>query len=397
MPTVRKPHNTRTNVMCKWKTWLTVSLATLTLLTGCVTTRTGEAFLSTKIVMSSAEDFLCHGGQSGTFDITGPFRKVIGAVCAVSAISLAPASDLIFLPEDFYCRNHGFWVHVSDQDRRPASNADLSVFVSPSRSCISGLTDSCGSFYIPRGMKNADIEWIVVKKKGYYDTHIPRNGGPQFQIRDLYNTGTNVWELTLRQRVVPVPMNATRFSLPTSIKTNSADLAYDCEVGDWLPPFGVGKQEDLHVVATVERYITAIDYRYSVLMTAPGRGNGFVNKRMVPYSDFRSEYRAPLDGYNMTGFAESADYTPGQGSKFSHYWDAGKYLIFRVRSEFNDAGELVKAHYGKLMFPAGAGCTGVSYFNPEPNNRSIEFDPKRNPLLNNKPQKDRYRFEGIRP
>ena len=63
----------------------------------------------------------------------------------------------------------------------------------------------------------------------------------------------------------------------------------------------------------------------------------------------------------------------------------GLNYFFRVRTKKDDAGKIITAQYGKIRGPIEywirAHKNGLSmtyYFNPTPNDRNMEFDPKRN-------------------
>ena len=75
--------------------------------------------------------------------------------------------------------------------------------------------------------------------------------------------------------------------------------------------------------------------------------------------------------------------------------DERKCYYFRVRTTRDANGKIVTAHYGKMYGPLeirpamrrwghdvskGQGGFFISYlyFNPTPNDRNVEFDPKRN-------------------
>jgi hypothetical protein len=54
-----------------------------------------------------------------------------------------------------------------------------------------------------------------------------------------------------------------------------------------------------------------------------------------------------------------------------------RIYYFRVRTKVDDRGNIVSAHYGKIY---GDFMQFAYYYNPTPNDRNIEFDPKQNLL-----------------
>jgi len=54
-----------------------------------------------------------------------------------------------------------------------------------------------------------------------------------------------------------------------------------------------------------------------------------------------------------------------------------RIYYFRVRTKMDENGNVVSAHYGKIY---GDFMQFRYYFNPTPNDRNIEYDPKQNLL-----------------
>ena len=52
--------------------------------------------------------------------------------------------------------------------------------------------------------------------------------------------------------------------------------------------------------------------------------------------------------------------------------ETGEYMVIRSRVKCDERGNIVSAHYSKLLGP------GESVFNPCPNDTNLEFDPERN-------------------
>ena len=65
----------------------------------------------------------------------------------------------------------------------------------------------------------------------------------------------------------------------------------------------------------------------------------------------------------------------------------GKYFAFRTRVKLDKNGDIKEANYGKIYGPINYG-NGVRkiqftyYFNPTPNDRNLEFNPKANLFKN---------------
>ena len=78
----------------------------------------------------------------------------------------------------------------------------------------------------------------------------------------------------------------------------------------------------------------------------------------------RSAHEAPADGYQRE-VSQTETTNPNRN------------FYFRVRTKLDENGNVVSARYGKIY---GDLAQFTYYFNPTPNSRNIEFDPKQNLL-----------------
>jgi hypothetical protein len=86
-------------------------------------------------------------------------------------------------------------------------------------------------------------------------------------------------------------------------------------------------------------------------------------------------HSAPVEGYVPTWRYTANSYTPRTARE-----NVGFFLRTRVRLDAN--GKIVSANYAKVvgdfyLVPQGSLMFSY-YFNPVPNDRNLEFDPKRN-------------------
>jgi hypothetical protein len=127
--------------------------------------------------------------------------------------------------------------------------------------------------------------------------------------------------------------------------------------------------------ADIEHFSTSLE----LSLTNAVDGIQEVSLSSFPGSAYRLPRQAPLDGYTAT-FRESESST--------NYFrpNTEQAFLVRVRSVTNSEGKVVSAQYGKitscLAFDGRWSKTGsiqfTYYLNPTPNDRNLEFDPKRN-------------------
>ena len=121
-----------------------------------------------------------------------------------------------------------------------------------------------------------------------------------------------------------------------------------------------------------------------VEMKFPGEGDGILEvRRFIGYSPMKLPYLAPNDGYLPTWKRTVNNYDGIILPK-----DTGFFLRTRVKR--NQQGQIISANYAKFIGRMNAmASTGqiefLYYFNPAPNDRNLEFDPKRNLFPEDKP------------
>ena len=218
--------------------------------------------------------------------------------------------------------------------------------------------------------------------------------------------------LVLRKIKNPVPMYAKKAEYLV-FPCLEEPVGYDFLIGDLVEPHGKGKVKDFIVTFKLE-YEKEIDTRfgkstltgYQIEIKMPNKGDGFYpipKEQIHPDSDFKWPYEAPEDGYHDKLLFIKKDYA-GENevkSKSSLEPDADYYFI-RIRTEFDEAGKIKKAYYGRFLFPSdgnkfcyrkrwGVEGTFTYYINPD-GSRNMEYDPEKN-LFIPKDVKNKYTWE----
>ena len=185
----------------------------------------------------------------------------------------------------------------------------------------------------------------------------------------------------------------------------NAVLRYDFIVGDWLPPAGKGIVADMTVRATMaaSRHIdrwsrldgseylrTTRFYDVTDTFEFCGEGNGVVRKvaasNAIPFVR-----KAGVDGFGKTfhmSFGKRKKII-GPNVYYDDYTDSNKDVVyvFRIRSRFDEHGNLKEAYYGKIYgdfrlygkwMYGHNGISFIYYLNPKPNDRNLEWDMKNN-------------------
>jgi hypothetical protein len=228
-----------------------------------------------------------------------------------------------------------------------------------------GLTDTNGIFKTSHEANGSTDLGFGASKAGYYSTRASH------EIAPLNDSDTAKWNhnvtLVLKKIWKPIPMYAKQIDSLKIPEMNKA-IGYDLMVGDWIGPYGKGVNTDLFF--TEKHTDPQSGYILSVSFPKPGDGiqefdvPALIQNAVNGASDLRSSQNAPIDRYQRE-VSQTETTNPNRN------------FYFRVRTKLDENGNVVSAHYGKIY---GDLAQFTYYFNPTPNDRNVEFDPKQNML-----------------
>lgn len=280
---------------------------------------------------------------------------------------------------------------VVDEEQSPITQAPVWACFSYQKP-VNGCSDMNGCFVVEGESPTAGLTYEVRQTNWYTST-----GTYQFVARDEEKGIRLPWNpvitAVVRRVVSPIPMYAKR--VETKIPSTNQGYAFDLEVGDWAMPVGKGVATDL--VFRVDGYWKNYrDNDSTLTVSTGGQSDGLQADRIVyPSSSFLMLRTAPGTGYtNRFEWRRSRSPREGQGNDvIRDDTHDGCGLLFRVRTSLDDKGAATNALYGKIrpdLRFGGAGADGsylifTYYLNPTPNDRNLEFDPKRNLFKNLRP------------
>jgi hypothetical protein len=185
------------------------------------------------------------------------------------------------------------------------------------------------------------------------------------------------------------------------------EVGYDAELLEPMPPHGQGKRMDFTIrvtsvfrgfkdawtersaVVDVNRGLDTMDegkvrygdWTHSVTYRFPNKGDGIIlSAQFWPYCKLTVPHKAPEEGYvEELTLKEVRDYHSNRAN-LSNYRDKmqNNGLFLRVRTQLDKDGNVVSAHYAKIVSPRGAGNSFTAFYNPTPNDRNLEYDFKTN-------------------
>ena len=271
-----------------------------------------------------------------------------------------------------------FAVRAVDEQSRPLNAVHITARFAGEKT--EGDTDTNG-FFVVRAEVLSREGGFVTAKDGCYATHA------KVLFPSVQDGRCQPWSpvitAVVRRVGSPIPMNVKR--VDATIPVLDHFVGYDLMSGDWVAPYGVGKVADLNFRVN-KRVASFRDFDSSLEMIVTNNVDGLqeTSLSLTKFSDFRLLRQAPLADYGVTNL-----HWTNSSTNFIRYNDDQSYY-FRIRSVTNESGQLTSALYGKIRGYIGFGVrskdTGAIqftyYLNPRPNDRNLEFDPKRNLFTN---------------
>lgn len=319
-------------------------------------------------------------------------------------------------------------VQVFDERDTCISNASVRAYFRISSGkgegkCIVGKTDEHGIFTAEG--RTTDRIFLTVEKPNYYVSrkeYVASSRGKDRLSKGRWLPWNPMIRITLRKIKNPVPMYISFAGTRNTPSTYDyfpidTEIGFDCQEGSFVEPYGNGKTIDFNVrvssftlpkeveqtiletIPKMENAKTTMEREthkmvlgkinktyYEFVLSTPNGDGGFIRKQLRDVSEYRSDYESPEKGFSPV-FRTFVEETPFP--KFNSPTDISEkeYLIFQSRVVRDEMGNIVSANYGKIIGPIKHGIVRYEgkgymhfrcYYNPEANNRSIEFDGKNN-------------------
>jgi hypothetical protein len=169
-------------------------------------------------------------------------------------------------------------------------------------------------------------------------------------------------------------------------------IGFDVISSDWVTPYGKGTSSDF--IFLLQRSFTSAEKPFTATLTVTfaNDGDGIRSVLVSPFagSELRLPRYAPDTGYERRIVLRTERLATDKPIKNESRDDQNYF--FRVRSVLDERKQIKSALYGKIYGDIGFDVINGNpaylfftyYLNPAPNDRNMEFDPKRNlfPNLN---------------
>ena len=216
---------------------------------------------------------------------------------------------------------------------------------------VDGMTNTNGEF-VAQGNCNEFLR-VDVTKEGYYHTeakiNFRRSKSDPIVVDGKWQPYGETRTVVLNRIKDPLSVkvfdeNSHRRRIPLF----GAWIGFDLEIGDWLPPHGNGKFEDVCLRFKSDVRKRRIDYTYvmDVSFTNNPHAGAYIAKKDTA-SDLKTEYAADTNANYQSTFSFATESVSGRPVK-ANYLDQDSYLVFRTRTKVDESGRLIGAHYGKI-------------------------------------------------
>jgi hypothetical protein len=213
---------------------------------------------------------------------------------------------------------------------------------------------------------------VEIQKDGYYKSAKTY----MFKGRDNVKNRYMPWgeKKTLTMREVVNPQAGLKGSYHKNAPKFNAPLGFDVVEGDWVKPYGNGLIRDF--VFTVHQREDGRVSEYTISFSNEGDGIQDGEYLYKTTSIFRWPYQAPTTGYKPD-FKKVIGYKGVDVKDEERIKDPGKSrYVFRVRTEYDENGEIKSALYGKIkgeiiVFSKGRFQFGY-WLNDDPHSRCLE-------------------------
>lgn len=276
-----------------------------------------------------------------------------------------------------------------DENRNPLSDANVSLWFE--KKLIEGKTDMEGKMS-GEGESLGTVTYRVTKE-GYYESgstnHVRYTKIEGKQNSEKYLPWNETVQVIMKKVENPVSMFAKSVELRIPKEAVGVPIGFDLEQSDWIKPYGKGKKADFIFTISGKKADWKTNEegisRSSLELSFSNAGDGIqeiihddndTSKYILPFKN------APLNNYlPKWEMVKARTYTRIIEEKG---FRENQNFVFRVRTEQDNKGNILKAKYGKIYGPvtfSGTETGGfvhfVYYLNPD-GTRNLEFDPNKN-------------------
>ena len=190
-------------------------------------------------------------------------------------------------------------------------------------------------------------------------------------------------EIVLKRKVNPIAMYVKPKLKKIKPPVNNTWIGFDFQVCDFVEPYGKGATADLLMKYEFTSGKNILYYRGVASLLATNAWDGIYKAKLDQSSVMQTAYLASTNAVFQQAMSFSYDRPADKIEEDTRLKD-DEYLVARIRSLTDAEGNLVSAHYVKMIGTIEADEGGIwftYYFNPNVNDPNLEADTSIN-LLN---------------
>jgi hypothetical protein len=237
-----------------------------------------------------------------------------------------------------------------------------------------GVTDRQGG--VALSVRTVGRVSILARADGFYTTWLLDQ-----PIKDLGDRPH--FTVRLERKINPIPLYVRAGQIITLPVLNEA-VGFDMEKGDWVAPLGKGVHADM-LFKGRRSYVDRSNFEAEVDVMFARPGDGIQEVPVLRGSDLKVAHQAPEAGYKPV-LKKWSRMKLEKGGDSNVVVENGPCFVFRTRTVTGEDGRIIRANYGKIhgdiqLFVRTTDSLKVQftyYFNPNANDRNLEFDTKRN-------------------
>ncbi len=306
-------------------------------------------------------------------------KLIVMSVCVILAASVSADISELLAKVSKYNANTKITIKVIGKNGVPIEGAEVNIGFRRADQRATGekgVSDINGLFSAS-GESSGYVSYGV-NKDSYYETieskWILNADGKKEKKDGKWQPWNPTITVVLKKKIKPVPMYAKR--CPLGLPAVNEKIGYDLEKGDWVAPHGKGIISDFIFFGELDqRNKKDYDYKLTVTFSNPGDGiQDYFIKGRDKYNPTRgsvlkSSQFAPEKGY-LSEWIQTKTRKPGE--QIAGNCDPMRNYYFRVRSEVDANGNIIKAMYGKIY---GDFLNFIYYLNPD-FTRNVEYSGK---------------------
>ena len=319
-------------------------------------------------------------------------KSIVFSLIVAPAVALAMGRDLTLYNAQRYGAEAKIILCVIDQDGHPVADAKIFGGFQTGGNIndnvlIRGITDTNGE-YMVQGKCTSRVR-CGISKDGYYESEYlieyPDGDAEKPVENGKWMPYGEVANMTLKKIVNPCRLASDDGSCK-KLPELGEWIGYDLELNQWVAPYGSGRCPDMLVRIDIDAVNDTSDFKTSMEVSFTNNPYaGAYKLSKDAYSEMYSVYNADTNAEYQSSFLFVHERHPVVRQKpVVHVegmtendtrLDAKSYLVFRTRTEVDEKGKLVSAHYGKiegLWEFFGSMRAASIQFNPTPNDTNLE-------------------------